>query len=69
MGTKAEPIATNPLATARQLWRLNKDCQLVAKVIGHQDGPLTAAQADALIRACSAGDGGSDGTSEAQQAD
>ena len=53
---KAEPIATNPLATARQLWRLNKDGLLA--LVDHRpcsygqmiEGPLSALHADAAIK-------------------
>jgi len=44
---KAEGIATNPLATARQLWRLNKDGRLA---LVEKTDPLTAVYGDAAIK-------------------
>jgi hypothetical protein len=53
---KAEPIATNPLATARQLWALNRAGALRLYIPGtaYADGPLSAQQADRAIKALAA---------------
>lgn len=50
MGRKAEGIATNPLATARQLWRLNKDGLLRFYDDEDREKPITAREADEMIR-------------------